>query len=180
MRTPASLTSLRFEDADGVINDRLADPRGAKMIFTGAQWAYAEEEDYVYAEFTSVDCVSVEYAPTGTETFAALTAVKGDEPVLPGYGDEFTVDLSAVPQTSADQWYDLRISIKAANGDSQTQTISPAFKVLALDGISDLTVGDADTAEAEIYDLQGRRVAPTAPGLYIVRRGNRVSKTIVR
>lgn len=39
---------------------------------------------------------------------------------------------------------------------------------------------DDENAPAEYYNLQGVRVNNPAPGIYIVRRGNKVSKVLVR
>ena len=39
---------------------------------------------------------------------------------------------------------------------------------------------DADR-EAEYYDLNGRKIAdPTAAGIYVERRGDKVSKVVIR
>lgn len=45
-------------------------------------------------------------------------------------------------------------------------------------GVEDITLDP--NAPAEYYDLQGRRIANPAKGLYIVRHNGKVSKTIIR
>jgi len=48
-------------------------------------------------------------------------------------------------------------------------------------GIENLYIDDAaDDVAPEYYNLQGVRVLDPAPGIYIVRRGNKVSKVVVR
>ena len=47
-------------------------------------------------------------------------------------------------------------------------------------GISDIQIEDADAAAPEYFNLQGIKVANPENGIYIVRRGNKVSKEFVR
>ncbi len=45
----------------------------------------------------------------------------------------------------------------------------------------DIVIEDAADAEAEYFDVMGRRVmAPAEGGVYIVRRGDKVSKEVMR
>lgn len=55
-------------------------------------------------------------------------------------------------------------------------------KLKAIDpsGVENLTEETGDTTVPEYYTLQGIRVTKPADGLYIVRRGNKVTKTIIR
>lgn len=61
-----------------------------------------------------------------------------------------------------------------------TLPVSTAFAA----GVRDVVVSDIDTdAPEEVYDLGGRRVLPDAdlaPGVYLVRRGDTVTKKIIR
>ena len=56
---------------------------------------------------------------------------------------------------------------------------SPSDYVLEVSNAIDSIVAD-DAAEAEYYNLQGVRVAAPESGLYIVRRGNKVTKELVK
>ena len=47
-------------------------------------------------------------------------------------------------------------------------------------GIEGVEANDANNAPAEYFDLQGRKVEVPAAGLYIVKRGNNVTKEIVK
>ena len=53
-----------------------------------------------------------------------------------------------------------------------------AFEATTTNGIDSIVADDA--AEAEYYNLQGVRVAAPESGLYIVRRGNKVTKELVK
>lgn len=49
-----------------------------------------------------------------------------------------------------------------------------------MSGIEDVTIGDDSSAEVEYYNLQGVKVSTPSNGLYIVRRGSKVTKEIIR
>lgn len=183
---PPTLTSLRIVDAEGAINDRPTAAEGAKAYFTGGHFTYNDnyEERYVYARFDPVECTSVEYSPRAAGNYLPLAVEELGEQVLPGYGNQFMADLSGVVTESADGWYDLRISIKDGSGATQTQVISPAFRLGNPGGIgeiiTDKTTVDIFAPEAEIYTPDGRRVNPNAmtKGVYIVRTPAGTSKII--
>ena len=59
--------------------------------------------------------------------------------------------------------------------------VSAAFRLKfdSTSGVTEITA-DADR-EAEYYDLNGRKIAdPTAAGIYVERRGDKVSKVVIR
>ncbi|MBD5301734.1 MAG: hypothetical protein HDS16_01850 [Bacteroides sp.] len=184
---PPTLTSLRIVDSEGHINDRLNRAEGAKALFTGGHFTYNDnyQEGYVYASFDEVSCMSVEYAPRGTDNFASLEVTKESEIILPGYGNLFSADLSSVTSESADGWYDLRISIHDGAGSTQTQHLSPAFRIGEPDAIHGINADRSDidltSPDTEIYTPDGRRVNPSAvtKGLYILRTPSRTAKIII-
>lgn len=73
--------------------------------------------------------------------------------------------------------------IQPANGKSIPATVSinqPIwFKLTEASGVEDVAA-DSNNAPAEYFDLQGRKVDNPKTGLYIVRRGNEVSKEYVK
>ncbi len=184
---PPTLTSLRIEDAQGEITDRLQDSEGAKAIFTGGHFFYVDnyEERYVYADWESVNCTSAEYSPRGEDSFEPLNVKEIGEPILPGYGNQFEVDLSGVTAESADGWYDLRITIEDESGSTQTQLISPAFRIGTGAGIQDINISekriDLNSPEVEIYTVAGQRVdrASMVKGIYIVKHNGTSTKVIL-
>lgn len=184
---PPTLTSLRIVDSEGHINDRLNSAESAKAIFTGGHFTYNDnyQEGYVYASFDEVSCMSVEYAPRGTDNFASLKVTKESEIILPGYGNLFSADLSSVTSESADGWYDLRITIHDGAGATQTQHLSPAFRIGEPGAIHDINADrsniDLTSPDTAIYTPDGRRVNPSAvtKGLYILRTPTRTAKIIL-
>lgn len=79
--------------------------------------------------------------------------------------------------------------MKAKMAQSQTYLATPATEEGAGWNWQDITTGveetvignDDDAAEAEYFDVMGRRVANPQPGsICIVRRGSKVSKVLVK
>lgn len=64
-------------------------------------------------------------------------------------------------------------------GDWATHPDTGTFYVKPVDAVETLKVNPTD-ADAEYFDLQGRRVANPNPGMYIVRQGNQVKKVLVK
>ncbi len=170
---PPTLTSLRIIDGEGVTNDRPATAEGSEVMFTAGRFSYCDNYalKVVYADFEEVECTGVEYAPRGSDAFETLDFKEIGEPVLPGYGNKFSADLGGVTRLSPDGWFDLRISVRDSYGATQTQTLSPAFYIKELAGISDIAAeGSVVSEDAVIFTTDGCRVtSPHSPGIYIIR-----------
>lgn len=69
------------------------------------------------------------------------------------------------------------VSVNTSTADAGAIQFLPISYEVA-SGIDSITADDA--AEAEYYNLQGVRVAAPESGLYIVRRGNKVTKELVK
>lgn len=175
--TPPTLTSLQIRDASGMINDRPDAAEGAYVVFTAGRFTYHDDkaQKCVYADFEPVECLSLEYAPKGTDDFRILSFEETGAPVLPGYGNRFTARLDDVSGASSGGWYDLRISIADSHGGSQIQTISPAFRIASHGDVEnigdccDCVIDLTDPANA-IFCPDGSRASDMSrPGVYIVR-----------
>ena len=66
----------------------------------------------------------------------------------------------------------------SSTGTGTIQFLPISFEAATTDAIDSIVADDA--AEAEYYNLQGVRVAAPESGLYIVRRGNKVTKELVK
>lgn len=71
--------------------------------------------------------------------------------------------------------YDIECWVNLYNGETSLYVIK--FEKSATDGISEI---EAEDAEAVYYNLQGVEVANPANGVYIVRRGAKVTKEFIR
>jgi hypothetical protein len=145
---------------------------------------------------------TVEYAPYGTQAWAPLT-VQADNSVQAAacYAKAYTASLASITETAEKGWFDMRVSLTDASGNYVTQTVSPAFKIAGLAGISSLRNGDfelhqaagrvwltgADSAAIDVYSLSGVKVKSVKgnevtgldKGFYIVKAVSG-AKTITR
>ena len=89
--------------------------------------------------------------------------------------------LAPVAETLADDnAYDGKSVTFTANGTTRIQTIKVyVVPTSGQTGIESMTAADKD-APVEYYNLQGVRVMNPTAGLYIVKRGGNVSKTVIR
>lgn len=74
-----------------------------------------------------------------------------------------------------------RLAVAAFIVDGRTGRVVNAAKCDFADYVdpSGVTAVDADEAPAEYYDLQGRRVERPAAGIYIIKEGSTVRKTVI-
>lgn len=178
-----SLTFMQFVDAEGNITDRFASAEDATMTLYAAVTKYnrgviSGTKRYTYYDFNAPSEVKVEWAPTGTIDFVALSPVADEsKDFTPGFGSYYSVDMSNVNVENG--WIDVRITVTAESGAEQVQTITPAMYVNpAVSGIKDI-VDDNVNAPAEYYNLQGIRIdQPTAGQLVIRRQGGKTTKMI--
>ena len=107
---------------------------------------------------------------------------------MPGYGYFFRGDLAAVSKASSNKWYDVRISLTDPSGNTNVQTISPAFRIENItEGVE--TIGNEATSTFEVYSLDGTCVMRNAhkdamqtlaKGIYIKRSHEKTEKIVVK
>lgn len=140
--------------------------------------------------------LKVEYAPSGTNTFKALHATDNPSEFTPGFGAFWSVPLVNIDTTSTDGWFDLRITLTDASGNSQTQHLSPAFYIKSLDnsGVTITTDDDESVfekngrivstsgSEVTVFDITGANVVNNLlrPGIYIAVCNGKTSKILIK
>ena len=120
-----------------------------------------------------------------------------DSDFMPGFGYFFRGSFENIPASMEKQWYDLMVTFTDPTGNSQTQTISPAFCIdgtlAGLDEMQSLKsyiklVGDmlmvkgVENATIQLLSVDGRLVASDTDGkIYIgsLPRGVYVVKVLV-
>lgn len=110
----------------------------------------------------------VEFAAATPAAKSAFTGKVGETTI--NFYNKFTVASAAVGK------YNVTGVVGINNNNMQINPI--AFEATTTNGIDSIVADDA--AEAEYYNLQGVRVAAPESGLYIVRRGNKVTKELVK
>ena len=163
---PPAVQSLRTTDAAGNVANEFARPEDGNIEIYCGMFTTAQTEDGVrYYECEAPADVIVEYSANGNDSWKELEAVA--DPALdfmPGWGKFYKVSLSSVAEASANQWYDLRLTLKGADGETTVQTISPAFKIKEVSSVEDLTDGIDQVEIAAVYSLQGVRLDKPVAG----------------
>jgi len=118
---------------------------------------------------------------TELEEAAAAPRAAGYARTITGIVDTY-VRIDGLSEYAA---YDYRLKAVPADTDSYTESPWTDRRLLTMDyssGIESIPDTDATGSETVYYTLQGIRLdgAPTAPGLYIARRGTAVTKLRVR
>lgn len=176
---PPTLTMLNFRNTDDKITDRFEKTQDGTLEFSATDLTpHVSAERNLWCDYYNVDAVKVEYSAQDAGSWRELTVAEVPELFFsPGYGGFYRGSLKDVINSSPTNWYDLRVTVTDKSGNSQTQTLSPAFRIdekLALDNLtadgkvtvcienSQLTVsGATGNAIVEIYDLAGRNVVTT-------------------
>lgn len=177
-----TVTSLQTRDADDKVSMRLGSGKGASLEFTAATFNALPQSSRDKCGFKAPSAVKAEYAPHGTDSFRELAVEEMPGLFfLPGYGNYYKAPLDGAEKEG---WYDLRITVSGAPGASQTQTLSPAFKITGYHA-ADTVAADTAQGGCTVYSIDGTPVAHgdasgLRPGIYLMAKGSKVSKIRVR
>lgn len=179
-----TVMQMQVHGVNGEVTDRLSESEDGTLCFAAGSFTLKTNTTtwarwYEYSPLTEV---KLEYAPYGTDSFEALEVKESTEDLfLPGYGAFYKVDLGQVGRTSGNKWYDVRISISDGEGNTQVQTVSPAFRIEKLSSVGSVSEdgyrevwysGSSIVAPAgsRIYNVSGAEVSGDnpLPGVYIV------------
>lgn len=130
---------------------------------------YVEALDYKSADWVYTQGIDLNLIPTVHVYYPFIVAEDAADRVYPD---------QPAPAPSVSR---VAMSLPASGTTvlyERPSTLTVSFKDAATTGITGIfsAVGDP----AEYFDMQGRRVANPAPGIYIVRRGSDVRREIVR
>ena len=200
---PPTLQRVMIRDANGNVTNRFASPEGATIAVMGADFEKHQESrdtgawptTFTYYSSLEAACL-IEYAAHGSSDFHEFIVENDFQKAFsPGFGNYFSGSLDQIDVQSADNWYDLRITFTDQAENTQTQTISPAFKIDRLtSGISDIETHDngfevagnaihaADGSAVRVYTLSGAEVpnSDLRSGLYIAVSAEHSAKIAVR
>ncbi len=131
--TAPSIQMLRFvqlpESGDNdnrLISDRITGNGALEFVAGDMQYHHDKTNASMrYYECKPVSKVEVAYAKHGTDTWNELQAIEVPEYYfMPGFGHFYKASLSTV--ASDGEWFDLKIKLTDASGNTQTQTLMPA------------------------------------------------------
>lgn len=191
--TLPTVTALQFRDGEDEITNRYKVSEGAfAEIFAGCFKHEYNENWNGYYNYSPLESVKFEYAPTGNDSWSELEVKTESDLFWPTYGECYRVDMSGISQKSSNGWFDVRVTVTSPDGASTEQTISPAFKVNALNGVKGVLEDSNEIfidgrtivapSAASIYTIEGTKVnsRTVTPGIYIVKTAEKTVKMIVR
>lgn len=203
------LQMLQFRSTDDVVTNSFENPKDGILQFAGGDFVYNEIPG---TDINWYDCkeqnVAVAYSPYGQDSWTELAVDEIPELYrMPGFGYFYRGSLESVNRESSNGWYDLKITLTDASGNMQEQTISPAFRIGNVTGVSEtlqstmslrhvgrqLYVDGVDSAGVSVYTADGMCVVKAAdavtrpvslgnvaPGMYVVRATAADGRQIVR
>lgn len=195
---PPTLTYLSFRDKEDKMTDRFENGEDGVLEFTAVDFSSNfNEQGFPYFTGNAPKNLTVEYSPFGADSFKPLEYEEVPELYfMPEFGHFYRAQLDRVNVASETGWFSLRFTITDEAGNSQVQTIEPAFRIeAAISGVapvmSDRGIGfDGEnvTADGEItiYDISGRVVrsgqdrvnVSGLSGIYMVKNGANVGKRV--
>lgn len=186
---PPTITMLQMRNKENEVTQRFSTPADGEIAITATDYFIEYNTDEYtkwgyhpyWLEYFEAAKVVATCKPYGSESEACDEIRLTVEPDLfmKGLGSMYKGSLSDVTLTSPTGWFDLTLTVEDAAGNSQTQTISPAFKIDSLcgavQGVRDdriKVVGNSIIAlpGSRIYNLAGQQVpGENLPnGLYLV------------
>lgn len=170
------VTRMQLRDVSGHVTDRFQTAADGKLYFSAGSWA---EWSFNYEPLEEV---KVEVAPYGTGRWTPFEVEEQPDKYFDkGFGAFYEGSLSQITEGAPYGWFDVRISLATAEGNTQQQVISPAFRIDELAGVKAVDSDIQENSSVEYYNFQGIRISKPEPGMPVIeRRGDSVVKTIAR
>lgn len=113
--------------------------------------------------------VKIEYAPYRSDNYKEISMTEKNEWAnIPGFGHHFIGNLPKVGEKAHLGWFDLRITLTDAAGNSQTQLVRPAFQVMEVASIGQTAIDNGVAEVVAVYNLQGQRLNKPAEGQTVI------------
>lgn len=197
-REPPTMTYLSFRDTNDAMTDRFATPGDGVLEFTAADFSSElHESGLPYFTCKDLKSLKVEYSPMDKESYSELSVEEIPELYhMPEFGHFYRASLAQVKAGSANGWFKLRFSLEDASGNTQVQTINPAFRIESAVGIdtldqdSEISVKDGIISAdgvIRLYDSIGRLIRKAdytltvsdLTGIYIIKTVNKSVKVVL-
>lgn len=204
--TPPVLQIMRPMDGEEV-SDRLKNMENSSIDIVAGDYAFNFQgvQNPFYTDAGKVN-VKIEYAPHGDDTFSELPVSELEERFfMPGWGHYYRASLASAERRSPDGWFDVRVTLADAAGNTHRQIFSPAFYVDPLSGVAGpeddggvavnykdgmLTVAGSERPEVKVFDMTGRLVkcafgksvdvSSVSSGIYVVTVADRGSVKVFK
>lgn len=176
-----SLQMLRFVNKEDRITDRFDNIEDATLEFAASDFQYHHDTKVAakrYYEHKPLQSVEVVCAPHGTENWQTIAVTEVPELFyMPVFGYFYKAPLTNV-KVEEDGWFDMKVTLTDMAGNTNTQTIMPAFYSKKFEegtGITDVVnakgtikyaggiITVAAPSQIAVYSIDGKCVA-TANG----------------
>lgn len=129
--TAPTLQTLTFKNDKGIITDRLEKTEGSTIILTGGDFNYNFNEETYSGFFTCGEAdVKLYYSESGQENWKELAVNEiAEKKSMPYFGNYYEAATDDIKSEKENHWFDLKICFKDKEGNSQTQTVCPAFMI---------------------------------------------------
>lgn len=190
-----TVMQMQMRTVDDKVTDRFSTPDGALLTFYAGGFKF-DFDPITYGQWFTYDAlkeIKVEYASYGSDSFNLLAVAEDpDKFFMPGYGAYYYAALDQVTEKSSTGWYDVRISLKDSEGNTQVQTVSPAFFIESLSGVESISTLDNAVkvegcniiapAGSVVFNTAGVQTGSRdlAPGVYIVRTPSCSTKCVIK
>ncbi len=127
-----TLQMLAFRDKTGNITDRFETKEDGVIEFSGGDFEFVITDNERVKGHYNCDLVTVKAytSPYRKENWQDLTVNRVDELYfMPGFGHFFRGSLGNVEGKGKDGWFDIKIELSDQAGNTQTQILSPAFRI---------------------------------------------------
>lgn len=201
-----SLQMMQFRNEEGKITNRFEKAEESTVYLSYGDFVF----DFIQRNFSIDDCdIKFEVAPNGTDNFIEIATEEEPDQFMDICWGHFRSGKLIGLGKSANGWWDVRVTLTDAAGNSTFQHISPAFYASNTDvsgveaAISEtgffvngntITSADGNNAAFTIYTLNGAHIADVnaasinlgsyGNGLYIVKainsNGSRTFKMTVK
>ncbi|MCM1489823.1 MAG: hypothetical protein NC095_03215 [Muribaculum sp.] len=201
---PPTIQRLMISDANGNPTIYFDNAEEGKIMISGGDFtpkttqgvdfgSYTENittYDYAPAE------ISVEYAPYASDDFSIIEVKEDQEKYVQSYGGFWEGCFDGITKTSDNGWFDLKVTLTDASGNTQSQIISPAFYIKKSDTsgvmMAETAIGklyvengkvvSSSNSAVQVYSPSGKQLvnANLTPGIYIAVDKNQTKKIIVK
>lgn len=198
--TPPVVTMLQFRDNLGNVAQTFETSANNEVLISAASYKVnlGEPNNWgdapVWFDLSAPAKVTAWCSPNGVETEMVneIELIEDtSEGIAHGFGALYRGSLDNINLISPNGWYDLTISVEDVAGNSQVQTLSPAFKIDKLSNINAVTT-DAGVivkgneiiapAGSRIYNIGGAEVGNKSlpKGIYMVVTPEKTMKVAIR
>lgn len=128
---PPTLQHLQIRDSDDQVTSILDSNEGAVLRLAAGDFKYmAASGGHGYYAYEAGNNVTVSYSVHNQNNWVELPLTEYPEYFqMPAFGDYYEASLSEIRNANTNIWYDLKTICTDANGNSQEQVLSPAFKI---------------------------------------------------